>query len=315
MTPDPRPVGRTAPGAGAIDGILLVEKPTGITSAAAVAVVKRALGGAKVGHLGTLDPFASGLLPMCIGEGTKIAPYLNVADKGYTGVLRLGVSTDTLDCTGEILFTAEPPDVASVDLSALARDFTGAIEQVPPAFSAIKRGGVRMYELARRGQPQTLEARAVVVHELTLERIDDRRLRLDVRCSKGTYVRSLARDLGERLGCGAMLESLVRTRFGPFTADQALTIEQVRERGLAIVESVISPADAIAHLRTLRVDSAGAARLRAGQQSALAALERPASGQKARVLEPDGRLVAVVGEEASAWRLERVFRPKLPCAP
>ena len=163
MTPD-APTRRRAAGATtALDGILLVDKPRGISSAAAVARIKRALGSPKVGHLGTLDPFASGLLPLCIGEGTKIAPYLNVADKAYEGVVRLGISTDTLDCTGNVTATAPAPDVDDARLDAIARELRGRTTQVPPVFSALKRGGTRMYELARRGEAPELEARPVAI--------------------------------------------------------------------------------------------------------------------------------------------------------
>jgi len=299
------------------DGILLVDKPAGISSARAVALVKKALGGAKVGHLGTLDPFASGLLPLCLGEGTKIAPYLNVADKAYVGTVELGVRTDTLDGTGEVIARAAVPPLASFDWSAVAAEFTGTIEQVPPAFSAIKRAGVRMYELARRGEAPDLEPRTVVIRELTIEVAGPTCLRLAVTCSKGTYIRSLARDLGERLGCGGILATLVRTRFGPFALMAALPLERFAQpEGHNRLEGAfVSLSDALAHLRALHADSGTVARLRAGQQAALATLEAPVgAGEKARVLGPDGRLVAVVADAGTAWRLERVFHGPKPCA-
>jgi tRNA pseudouridine55 synthase len=301
-----------------IDGILLIDKPPGISSAAAVSLVKRALRGAKVGHLGTLDPFASGLLPLCIGEGTKVAPYLNTADKAYTGIVHLGVTSDTLDSTGTVMSRSAPPSLSAEDLCDVTRAFSGAIDQVPPAFSAIKRDGIRMYERARRGEVPDLEPRRVVVHELEIEQLDDERLRITLSCSKGTYVRSLARDIGERLGCGALLESLTRTRFGPFLLERALSPAAIQAGDAAEVlrTAVIPPGVAIAHLRTLRVDRATADRLRAGQQAALTALERPdIAGERARVLGPDEALVAVVNESDRHWRIERVFRALASCAP
>jgi tRNA pseudouridine55 synthase len=297
-----------------VDGILLVDKPRGISSAAAVAKVKRSLAASKVGHLGTLDPFASGLLPLCLGEATKIAPYLNEADKSYVGVARLGVRTDTLDVTGQVESTAPVPSLANVDWSTLAAAFTGAQQQVPPAFSAIKRDGVRMYELARRGEAPELEPRSVVIHRLALARADDTAIRIDVDCSKGTYIRSLARDLGERLGCGATLESLVRTRFGPFVLEEALALSDLEDPSKA-AGALLGPAQAVAHLRTLLTDAATATRVRAGQQAALLSLARPSrTGERARILGPDGGLVAVVGSDERGWRIERVFRPASPCA-
>ena len=297
-----------------LDGILIVDKPPGISSAAAVARVKRAVGAGKVGHLGTLDPFASGLLPLCLDEGTKAAPYLNTADKGYTGVVRLGVTTDTLDVTGTELGSSPVPALIDAEIQRLAHEFTGEISQVPPAFSAIKRGGKRMYELARKGAAPELEPRAVVIHELRIERIDAERLRLTLRCSKGTYVRSLARDVGARLGCGGVLESLVRTDFGPFTLEQAVALADLDAESAA--SHLVSVEQALAHLRRFSVDREAAAGLRAGKQKALSALGRAlAAGERASILDPDGRIIAVAADCDGTWQLERVFRAPTSCAP
>lgn len=305
-----------------LDGVLLLDKPVGITSARAVAVVKRRLcepgtgpgsgrkAGPKVGHLGTLDPFASGLLPMCVGEGTKIAPYLNTSDKRYTGIVKLGVVTDTLDATGQVIEERSAPDPETLDLAALATAFTGPIEQIPPAFSAIKKGGVRMYELARRGEAPELEPRVVTIHSLSIVAAGPDTLSLDVQCSKGTYIRSLARDIGERIGCGALLAELRRTRFGVFSIDGAIALDALetddgRERA---VRAMLSPAKALAGLRELAADGPDAARLRSGQQAALAALPPPSAGdRRAKVVTSDGALAAIVCEQAGRWKLERVF--------
>jgi tRNA pseudouridine55 synthase len=314
VTPDTQLPRRAGGAQTKLDGILLVHKPPGISSAAAVARVKRVLGGPKVGHLGTLDPFASGLLPLCIGEGTKIAPYLNVADKRYVGVVRLGIRTDTLDCTGQVIATAAVPALVAADVEPLVHDFVGPITQVPPAFSALKRGGTRMYELARKGEAPELEPRPVVIHELSIALVDAERLRVRLRCSKGTYVRALARDIGERLGCGAMLESLERTGFGPFDLSDALDIDTLTPERAAAAR--IGLEEAVEHLRTLRVDAATAARLRSGQQAVLGVLGAPlCPAERARVLARDGNLVAVVAEDGGRWKLERVFRDSASCAP
>jgi tRNA pseudouridine55 synthase len=280
-----------------------------------VARAKRVLAAAKVGHLGTLDPFASGLLPLCLEEGTKAAPYLNTADKGYVGVVRLGVTTDTLDITGTVTETAAPPpQLGAGEIAALASEFTGNIEQVPPSFSAIKRAGKRMYELARRGEAPALEPRSVVIHELSLEVLDAEHVRMTLRCSKGTYVRSLARDLGARLGCGAVLESLVRTSFGPFTLEQAVDLDRL-DTG-TVAEHLVSLEQALAHLRRFAVDREAAAGLRAGRQKALASLGSARSaGERASIVDPDGRIVAVAADSDGAWQLERVFRAPTSCAP
>ena len=294
-----------------LDGIINLNKPTGITSAKALYRVRSITGQRKSGHTGTLDPFASGLLPMGIGEGTKAAPYLNCADKRYSGIIRLGVVTDTLDCTGAVVTTADPPDPATLELETIAAAFRGQLEQVPPAYSAIKQQGIRAYRLARSGKPPQLAARRVTVHDLHLAAAGRDKLRLEVRCSKGTYVRSLARDIGEQAGCGAMLEELVRTAFGSFSLEQAISLDRLREPDGAQIAAaqVIELEQALAHLRALAIDDDGARRLQAGQQAPLAALDAPAAtGEKARVLDHRQRLLAVVGEVGERWKLERVFR-------
>lgn len=301
-------------------GVLLVDKPTGITSAAVVQVVKRVLGRPKIGHLGTLDPFASGLLPLCVGEGTKLAPYLNTTDKHYRGVVRLGLTSDTLDITGAILTTAAAPDPSSIDLEALASAFTGVQQQIPPAFSAIKRQGTPLYKLARRGETVELEPREVVIHALLLERIDAERIGLDLHCSKGTYVRSLARDLGERIGCGALLEELVRTQFGPFNLGAAVSLADLEsQRGAALAAAAMIPASrALAHLPAIEVDRGTAASLRTGRQQALATAFAGASAEvraatHARVVDPEDVLVAVICGQGGGWKLGRVFRDLPGC--
>lgn len=307
-----------------IDGILLVDKPEGLSSAAVVAVVRRSLGGrVKVGHLGTLDPFASGLLPLCLGEGTKAAQFLHLADKSYTGAVRLGVTTDTLDRTGRVLCTQVPPSLPRAELERIAAQFRGSIEQVPPAFSAIKRDGVPMYRLARRGGAPALEPRRVQIHALELRDAGEGRLALRVACSKGTYIRSLARDIGERAGCGAMLEELRRTSFGRFRVEEAVALEVLREpQGRAAALARIIPVgEALAELPAFEVDEATAARLRTGQQEPLRGLPAPSDLEEQTLPEwaraedrpPAGRilcsrrLVAVVSWSGAAWRLCRIF--------
>jgi tRNA pseudouridine55 synthase len=289
-------------------GILLVDKPVGITSARAVAKTKRALGGTKVGHLGTLDPFASGLLPLCIGEGTKVAQYLNLADKAYRGVIRLGVETDTLDRTGETVSEAPVPDLRALDLEALAARFSGCLEQIPPAFSAIKRDGVRMYKLAREGKAPELEPRRVVVHDLELTVLDANRLALVAACSKGTYIRSLARDIGRDIGCGGILEELVRTGFGRFRLEDAVALDAVESGDEGIRTAILSVSEALSELRPLEPDAVVSIGLRAGQQRWLAELDPPADREAlARVVDDLGRLVAVVRADGGRWTLDRVF--------
>ncbi len=290
-------------------GILLLDKPAGLTSAAAVAAVKRLLGRVKVGHLGTLDPFATGLLPLCIGEGTKAAPYLNVADKGYTGVIRLGVTTDTDDLTGTVTGGTPPPPADEIELEELAREFTGEIAQVPPAFSAIKRGGTRMYELARKGQAPVLEPRAVRIDRLVLRPHDPGALALEMECSKGTYVRSLARDIGTRLGCGGALESLRRTRFGPFAVEASIALDELQGPDAAerAAGAIIPVLEALGHIRLVTIDSGEAAGLRQGRQIVLARLAPPRHEGDTVCVARGSELVAIAEEKSGRWRLARVF--------
>ena len=321
------------------DGILLIDKPVGITSAKAVAVVKRLVSGGagrrksatKVGHLGTLDPFASGLLPLCLGEGTKIAPYLNTADKAYTGTIKLGITTDTLDSTGAVVSEAPVPPIDDALLAELTSEFTGALHQVPPAFSAIKKDGVRMYELARRGEAPELAPRPVTIHRLTIERTGDSELAIEVDCTKGTYIRSLARDIGDRLGCGGNLASLRRTGFGFFGVDEAIELGMLESEAQATSraeKALISPARALDSLPTFTVDPDVADRLRNGQQAALASLgpmqtthsagqptrlksgasDGTADDEIAKVVTAEGCLAAIVSAEEGRWRIARVFR-------
>jgi tRNA pseudouridine55 synthase len=292
-------------------GLLLVDKPEGISSAQAVAVAKRSLGGVKVGHLGTLDPFASGLLPLCIGEGTKLAPYLNEADKAYRGLLRLGISTDTLDPTGRVVEEAPVPELDGGALESLAGELIGEILQVPPVYSAIKRDGVPMYRLAREGRAPEMEPRRVTIYSLILELQAPDRVALDVHCSKGTYVRALARDVGARLGCGAILEKLVRTAFGRFELAEAVTLDTLRRDGVGVAQTsaFVGVAEAVRHLPALRANDTVARALRAGQQRALGELGVPedAAGDAARVLDSAGRLVAILTAERGQWSIGRVF--------
>ncbi len=306
-----------ASGTETLSGILPLDKPAGLTSAAAVARVKKIGGRVKVGHLGTLDPMATGLLPLCLGEGTKAAPYLSIADKAYEGVILLGVITDTLDVTGTVAERRKVPDLASIDLESLAARFTGNIEQVPPAFSAIKKGGVPMYRLARKGEAPAMDPRRVRITFLELSVAGPERLSVRLRCSKGTYVRSLARDIGEALGCGGTLEALRRTGFGRLDLASAVTLAELEEGGRERLRRALIPlSEALSDLRPVRVDDETAGRLRRGQQQALASAPPPRrAGETGRVLGPAGELVAVVREQEGRWRLDRVFAESAPCGP
>lgn len=212
-------------------GILVVDKPAGMTSHDVVAAVRRAGRLQKVGHTGTLDPFATGVLPLCIGHATRLAAHLTVGDKEYRGVVRLGARTDTQDLTGTVIATGPVPeglDVAA--LTAVAARFLGEIEQMPPMYSAVKVDGKRLYTLAREGVEVERAARRVHVHRLDVLSVDGADVTVDTHVSKGTYIRTLADDIGEVLGCGGHLAALRRTRAGAFGLDRAVALDRVVEQ-------------------------------------------------------------------------------------
>ncbi len=274
-----------------MDGIILVDKPSGITSAEVVRRIKAKVKPSRVGHLGTLDPFATGVLPIMVGEGTKLAPMLEGGDKVYEGVIKLGAETDTLDRDGKVVREAPVPSIDAARLAEVARRFTGKIDQVPPVFSAIKREGVRMYKLARKGNPEDLEPppiRTVEIKDLSLEMIGPDEICFIATCSPGTYARALARDIGVALGTVAYLHELRRTRSGHFaiadaiSIDDALTIEPRHLIGLR---------DALPDLAEIEVDDKTEKLLRNGDSRALEG-QVPAGTEMFKVIF-QGQLIAV----------------------
>jgi tRNA pseudouridine55 synthase len=213
-----------------VDGVLIIKKEAGWTSHDVVAKVRQLLGGVKVGHAGTLDPAATGVLPVLIGRGTRIAEYLVEWDKEYRAVLRLGESTDTQDATGTVLASQTTDSVTSESIREVVGRFHGSMEQVPPMYSAVKVRGVPLYKSARAGKTIARDARSIVIHTLEVEAIQERDVTLRIVCSKGTYVRTLCADIGEALGVGGHMLTLERRRVGPLTIDHALTIDDVVTR-------------------------------------------------------------------------------------
>jgi len=209
-----------------LDGVVLLDKPSGVSSNAALQRVKRLLGAVKAGHTGTLDPLATGLLPLCFGEATKFAAGLLDADKDYEAVVQLGSTTSTGDAEGEVTFRGEPIGVVE-RIGEILHGLLGPQQQTPPMFSALKHQGRPLYEYARSGQMIERASRQVMIHELTLLRASSDELELRVQVSKGTYIRTLAEAIGERLGCGAHLKALRRTRVGSFNLAQAVRLDQL----------------------------------------------------------------------------------------
>lgn len=285
-------------------GILLVDKPEGLSSAGAIRVLKSRLGGAKVGHLGTLDPFASGLLPLCVGEATKVARYLLLERKEYAGTVRLGIETDTLDRTGETLATAAVPEVSAGRLAEVAARFVGRQHQVPPMYSALKRDGVPLYKLARRGLEVEREAREIEISRLELTPRDGERIDFALECSKGTYVRVLAADLGRALGTVAHLERLRRTAVGDFRVTDAHAPD-----ALAAMPALplVAVRDALAGLRAFTLEVDALSQLRRGQQGALRRLPRGTTGDAALVIDDAGEVAALIEVGPDGWRLARML--------
>ena len=226
-----------------LHGVLLLDKPIGLTSNTAVQRVRHLLCAHKAGHTGSLDPLASGVLPICLGEATKLAGYLLDTDKRYRTTIRLGSTTDTADATGHVIATAPIPPLDTALLESVLDGFRGTIDQVPPMYSALKQGGVRLYELARRGIEVERQSRRLDIHELRLVGFTDERVELDVHCSKGTYIRVLAEDIGRALGCGAHLEMLRRTAVGPWTLSQACPLPELEAVTPADRLSRVAPMD------------------------------------------------------------------------
>ena len=284
-------------------GLLLVDKPVGPTSHDIVDVVRKAFGIRRVGHTGTLDPFASGLLVMCLGPATRLAEFLVGLDKEYTASGVLGVETDTFDHTGTVLSRDTAwRDLDRSSVEAALQGLTGEREQLPPRYSAVKVGGVPAHRRVRRGESVELETRRVRIDRLRLSRWEPPELDVDVHCSSGTYIRSLAHELGERLGTGCHLRGLRRTAVGSLIVSDAATLEQVKA-GTTPRTAWIDPARALSHLPVHRIDEEESRRIRSGQPVQHAAPDAEVSA----VVDADGWLVAVARVESGVMRPRKVF--------
>ncbi|WP_426750137.1 tRNA pseudouridine(55) synthase TruB [Myxococcus sp. Y35] len=288
-----------------MDGVLVIDKPSGPTSFDVVRQVRSLLRLKKVGHTGTLDPLATGVLPLCLGEATKVAGFITEGDKAYDATVRLGSETDTLDAEGQVTAQAPVPALTPALIEAALARFRGTYDQVPPMYSAVKVGGKRLYELARAGEEVERAARQVTVYELVLRDFSADRLQLSVRCSKGFFVRTLAQDVGRALGCGAHLEALRRTASGPFSLAQALPLADLPDQVKAgtLASRLVSMSDALVDLPEVRVGAAEARRVSHGVP-----VEVPAGRSgRVRVMGPDGALLAVAEVVGGRLRYQRVF--------
>jgi tRNA pseudouridine55 synthase len=295
-------------------GVLVIDKPQGPTSFEVVRRVRTALGLQRAGHTGTLDPMATGVLPVCLGEATKLAGLLTEGDKAYDAVVRLGVVTDTQDLTGKVLSTAPVPPLSVEVLEGALQPFRGTFLQTPPMYSAIKVAGKRLYERARAGETVERTPRSVTVHALVLRDFSATECTLSLRCSKGFFVRALADDLGRALGCGGALKGLRRTASGRFGLDRAMPLAQLEAgvasgpEGRAQVESrLVSMSDALAELPLLAVSTEDAARVGHGVPLEVPPEQRPG---RVRVVGPDGALLAVAEVRERRLVYVRVVAPR-----
>lgn len=287
-------------------GLIVVDKPVGPTSHHIVSVVRTGTGIRKVGHAGTLDPRASGVLVLCLGNATRLSEYLSTSTKGYQAVVRFGTATRTYDGDGDVTrHTGDSPDLSAIN-STLPQ-FVGTLEQIPPPFSAIKVAGRKAYELARRGEEVELGPRTVTVSALEVDSYQPPDLAIRVECSAGTYIRSLAHDLGQRLGCGAHLWALRRTRAGPFTLAEAASLAEL-QAGFqdGSWETHVRPAsDAIGGLPRVELSPDGWSHIRNGNPIRThGGAEGLAAG-----FGPDGNLVAILEAQADGqmWHPRKVF--------
>ncbi len=289
-----------------MDGVLNINKPSGMTSHDVVQQVRRALKEKRVGHTGTLDPSATGVLVLCVGKATRIAQYLEAGEKEYQTVMRLGIITDTLDADGAVLETRpHVPPVRSRIIEVL-QQFRGSIMQTPPAYSAIKVHGVPSYKLAREGKAEPLKARQVQIHSLELVSYEHPFIGLIVRCSKGVYVRTLCADIGEALGCGAHLTSLVRTCSGKFRLVDSITLEQLPEVRENNVQSqmLVSMDAALEDLPAVTLGDEASGRIRHGNS---VAAPPGTEALLVRVHDREGRLLALARGTGGEIRPETVF--------
>jgi len=308
-------------GEAARSGILVVDKGRGATSFDVVAVVRRRLGVRRIGHAGTLDPDATGVLPILVGEATKLTPYLVDQDKEYVATLRFGVTTDTHDVSGRVLSQTPVEELDAARLEEACRAFVGPIRQVPPMYSAVHHLGRRLYELAREGIEVERAAREVLIRSIVIEKVDGPRATLRIVCGKGTYVRVLAADLGAVLGCGGAVESLVRSRVGPFDlADAVSWSELCSDASRHELWSRVRPVEtALAGWPSVRLDGPGATAFGHGQAADVIPAAAAAYGY-VRVHDVDGPMLGVGelmagGSKVRPVRILHADRPRTRILP
>ncbi len=289
-------------------GAIIVNKPEGWTSHDAVNKVRRLVGTRSVGHLGTLDPMATGVLPLVVGKATRLAQFYTRSDKVYDAVVRFGYSTDTYDRDGEATSPVTQPEIAREQLEPLLEQFRGTIQQTPPPISAKKIGGTPAYKLARKNQPVDLKPVEVTIYRLDLLECSGSEARMIVHCSAGTYLRALANDLGKLIGCGAFLNTLKRTRAGDFTIEQARTMDQLE--GFAsedrMIEAIIPASEMLPEMPTEFVDTLTTTFIRQGRDFRVSPFRVRPGSKFVKAVGQHGELVAI-GE----FKLPNLYHPML----
>lgn len=283
------------------EGLLNIDKPAGMTSHDVVRQVRRIAKMKRVGHTGTLDPMATGVLVVCLGRATRLAEYVQGQTKTYVTTVRLGQTTNTYDADGEILQEKEVV-VTRPGLTQALTHFTGTIQQVPPMYSAIKKDGQPLYKLARQGQEIERPARTITIYELDLLKWQSPNLELRVVCSTGTYIRSLAYDLGGLLGCGGHLTALRRTQVGQFTIDSAVPLDKLSSE--SITTHLLPPDEAVAHFQRVDTSAEEAKLLGFGQT-----IGDGAEKGLGRVYDPAGQFIGIVRAEAGRWQPHKMMPP------
>ncbi len=295
-----------------VSGLFNIDKPQGVTSHGVVARIRKLTGQRKVGHAGTLDPMATGVLLVCLGQATRLTEYLMAGRKGYRATIRFGLATDTLDAEGSVIARSDPSGLTAGQLQALLPAFVGEIEQVPPVFSAIKQGGKPIYRRARAGQEVTVAPRRVTLYTLAWVNWNPPDLVLDITCSPGTYIRSLARDLGQAAGLPAYLAGLARTASGGWSLDEAVALERLEADPAAWRSYLYPPERAVTHLPHVTLDEARVTQVQYGQQIELdpTPLSLPDSTSDLVAYAPGGELLAILTQTQpgdTLWQPKKVF--------
>lgn len=289
-----------------MDGVININKPAGMTSHDVVSRLRRILNMKKIGHTGTLDPDATGVLPMCVGRGTKLSEMLMSSEKQYRAELTLGISTDTQDSSGTVL-SQRQVNVSEAEIRDAISRFIGELEQIPPMYSAIKVEGKKLYELAREGKEIEREPRKVTIHNIEIENInlDKNLVEMTVDCSKGTYIRTLCNDIGEALGCGGHMSALTRTKSGRFEIENTVTLEEIEQRAQDGDFGFITPlAEILAEYRKVILAEKNAWRVKNGIKTSVAGV---CEGEIYRIFDEQGNFLALARQENGSFAMLKTF--------